>query len=791
MKMRNRNFYKIIMCGLLLALTAVFFCMVSGISSFSEEKQIVLNEICSRNFTLARDDNGVWSDYIELYNAGSEDVSLAGYFLSDDPDRLWKYPLDAITLPPGGHYVIWLDGTDDFDAGRIGFGISGSGEEIFLSRQDTGETVDSVVVPLLTYNTSYGRRTDGEDVWEHMTATIGSANGEAQILPSPELDGPVFSVESGFYEEPFTLELLAGEGETVYYTLDGSEPTADDIPYREPIIIDDASPGENVYASRTDLAPTKDYTPPFPVDKATIVRAVSYNGQDNTVSETVTGVYFVGYQEKEGYGGISVLSVVADPDSFFDEEYGIYVNGAAMEKYKEKGMQNGELAESYVDEDGNTHYRYMASNAFNDGREWEREAAVSLFDGERRHCFTQNAGIRIAGQSTRSGLKKSFNLYGRTIYDEQALFPCGFFSDDVFYSMVKLRVADDIRDAFLVSLTDDRNVSVQKAFPTALFLNGEYWGIYDIRERYKEEYLQNHYGVSAGNVWIMDADAAAVGGSSAQEAYEYMCALITECDLSYDDVYEMVCESIDVQSLIDYCCINLYVDNRDVSFQTNTALWRTIEPEDSPYGDCKWRWMLFDLDDTLHPESAGIENNALFQEPVLQSLMANEQFKRQFRTTFMDIANTVYAYDNVHEELMRWKEIYGDQIIMDRRRFENPDYSKENLEQYLKEIDDFFYNRFPTAVRELKERFAPETALAGVTVTQTIPEGVVYVNTAEITTETWTGQYFAGDPILLTAVPAEGYHFVRWSGDVSGTEEQLEIVLSESGLKVQAVFEKD
>lgn len=775
------------MYGLLSILTVLFLCMINRAVSSSASKQLVLNEICSSNFTLVQDENGNYTDYIELYNAGSGEISLEGYFLSDDAEMLWKYPLDAVTLLPGAHYVVWMDNSD---SGRPGFGISRHGEEIFLSRQDTGKIMDSVKVPALVYNTSYGRVQDGEEDWEKMTATAGKSNAEAELLPSVELENPVFSVESGFYDSPFSLEISAGEGDVVYYTLDGSNPTRNSAIYQEPILIEDVSSRENIYSARTDLAPTRDYTPPFPVDKATVVRAVSYREEENTISEIVSEVYFVGYEEKELYDGLSVLSIVTDPDNLFDYDYGIYGNGAAMDEYKKYGMRDGELAESYIDADGTEHYRYMASNAFHDGKEWEREAAVSYFDETHRHCFTQNIGIRIAGQSTRSSPKKSLNLYGRTIYDENALFPVDFFKGNA-YSTVKLRVAEDIRDAFLSSLAVDRAVSIQKAEPSVVFLNGEYWGIYDIRERYKEEYLQNHYGVSAGNVWIMDADVAAVGGAEAQEAYQYMYTLITECDLSYDDVYAMICENIDVQSLIDYCCINLYVDNRDVSFSTNTALWRTMEPEDSAYGDCKWRWMLFDLDDTLHAEPVGMEENALFLEPVVQSLMANEQFRRQFCLTYMDIANTVYSYDKVHEELMRWKETYGKQIILDRRRFADAEYSEADLDNDIMEIDDFFKKRFPIAMSDLKEQFGLEKELANVTIAQNSPErGILQINTLTLEGETWSGQYYTDYPIRLTAVPEEGYYFAGWRGDVTGAEEQLEVSIPKNGLYVEAIFEK-
>ena len=144
MKIRKRSFCKIEMYGLLVILTALLLCIIGRTVPYSVPKQVVLNEVCSSNFTLIRDENGAYSDYVELYNAGSEEISLTGCYLSDDAESLWKYPLDSITLSPGAYYVVWLDGTDDPESGRVGFGISKSGEEIFLSSQETGEIMDSV-----------------------------------------------------------------------------------------------------------------------------------------------------------------------------------------------------------------------------------------------------------------------------------------------------------------------------------------------------------------------------------------------------------------------------------------------------------------------------------------------------------------------------------------------------------------------------------------------------------------------------------------------------------------------
>lgn len=799
----DKKFFRIIMLLIIVALTGILICAISwGHSSLTSDK-VVINEVCSNNFTLIKDENGNYYDYIELYNPSSEAISLEGCFLSDDENQLQKYALDSVIIPSKGRYVVWLDGIGDAAIGQIGFRVSRLGEEIFLSNLNGEEIIDSVVVPKLSANTSFGRVNDGGKEWKQMTATVGESNNTAEILPSTELKDPVFSVESGFYDEAFSLTITASENEVVYYTLDGSDPTFDSNIYEAALEVDDASRQENVYAVRPDLSPTREYVPSFKVDKATIVRAISYNKQDNTVSKIVSKVYFIGYAEKEEYNDLPIISIVTDPSNLFDMETGIYGNGTKLEQYKAAGGEkDGELLESFTDEEGNSHHLYMASNAFNDGKEWERKAAVSYFDDGHKYSFTQNVGIRVAGQSSRATPKKAFSIYGRDIYDENVIFPYEFFPG-TNYSTIKLRNGGSnnytvmITDAFLEELAVDRNISIQRSTPCIMFLNGEYWGIYNIRERYKEEYLSNHYGVKENNVWLIDGDAARVGDNEAQDAYKNMIAMITECDLSYDDVYAMICDMIDVQSLIDYLCINLYIDNRDVSFMQNTALWRTAESEKSEFGDCKWRWMLFDLDIAIHNDSNSLpltwmKENDLMNEPVVRSLMASEQFRKQFCLTFMDIANTTYAYDTVHEELMEWEETYKTQMVKSHQRFFDADFTQEEYEGYIEDMDIFFKQRFPFAMKSLAEEFGLTGSMETIIIKNSMPEaGTVMVNTALADSgEEWRGTYFTDYPVSLTATAGEGYRFAGWDGDVSGQENRIEVSIPKGGLAVRAIFEK-
>ncbi len=692
----------------LLLVSCACLCSMAGWICYSAEaaNHIVINEICSNNFSVICDDNGRYSDYVELYNPALVSVSLTGFSLSDNEKELKKCSLDSVILPPKSYMLIWLDGTDGDTVGHASFRISSRGESIYLSNKE-GVIIDSVTAPNMDYNTVFARAEDGRDTWRRQTPTAGAPNETGEILPEAVLKKPEFSVKSGFFDEPVQLEITAGQNEIIYYTLDGSEPTTDSLIYEEPLIIRDASPNDNIYSARMDLMADMKYMPAFKVDKAVVVRAAASTEDGSRVSETVTETYFVGFNEKRDYDGYPILALTTDPNNLFDPEIGIYGNGNALKEYDEAaGLVNGEVPDVYTDEAGDTNYRYMSTNAYNAGKEWEREANLIYFDENHEERFKQKAGIRIAGQSTRNASQKSFNLYARDIYDGQKSFSYNFF-EDMEYSSVKLRNGgtdhqrSKIYDPFLQSLAENRDVSIQDSKPCVVFLNGEYWGIYNIRERYKEDYFSNHYGIKENNIWMIDSGADSIGGYDAWNNYNDMICFISENDMTNQKNYERACELIDIQSLIDFYCIHLYIDNNDVGFDKNISLWRSIRSGGEGYEDGRWRFMLYDLDGALD----SFENNTfvesewwkedfgLLDEGIIRSLLKNQDFKKQFIDTFIEIADENFDYEVVHEKLWQWKEQYETQVIKSHQRFIAADVGIEEYNEYINHIDNFFKER--------------------------------------------------------------------------------------------------
>ena len=274
MKLRKKevNIFLIMILGIV----SLFLTSFLYVNEAKESKnEIVLNEICSNNFSVGKNEEGSYCDYVELYNPTLQDQTLDEYYLSDDKEFLCKFSLQGMRIPAKGYLVVWLDAITEENENNS-LGISSEGESVYLVKGENEVIVDSVYVPRLIYNTCYARVEDGESRWDVAEPTLGITNTGAWILPAQELKEPQFSAESGFYEENFYLKIQAGVGEKIYYTLDGSKPTPESIKYTGKIEIHDCSKQDNLYAARKDLSPTRDYTPDFKVDKAMVVRAISY-----------------------------------------------------------------------------------------------------------------------------------------------------------------------------------------------------------------------------------------------------------------------------------------------------------------------------------------------------------------------------------------------------------------------------------------------------------------------------------------------------------------------------------
>ncbi|MBQ6346514.1 MAG: CotH kinase family protein [Clostridia bacterium] len=486
-----------------------------------------------------------------------------------------------------------------------------------------------------------------------------------------------FSQPSGFYDDAFMLE-MTGDGNPIYYTLDCTDPDADSTLYTGPILIEDASPKENVYSAVTDTSAYYDKAllkqngvrqtlkyriPKAPVDKATVVRAVSIDASGNA-SPVSTAVYFVGYGEKTGYAGVNVMTIVTDPANLFDDEKGIYVLGA---KFRES------LKDGIVQYTGEPGVFSWPANYRQRGREWEREAVVHCFDANGEPVFSGPCGIRVQGRATRSHMPKNLNIYARKEYGCPAFDTGALFDRE--YRLNRLNLyngANDLmlRDYMIHAMSDDADVVDQEFCPCALFLDGEYWGVYWLCTRFKPDYLNQVYGVKKDNIVSIKMGKVEIGQDEDLKLYEDMVSFIADNDMRSPEAYARAGELIDLQACIDYYAVEVYVASTDWP-TNNFALWRSRHEASNAYSDGRWRWMLFDLDHTTRVANA--EEDTLWRacnlDALLASLMQNEDFSRRFSEKLVQLARENFAPERTDAFIDAYESDMAEAIEKKYQRF--------------------------------------------------------------------------------------------------------------------------
>ena len=289
------------------------------------ESSVTINEVCPKNSTFASTD-GNYYDWVELYNSSGSSVDIGGWGISDKADKPYRFTFPAGTvIPAGGRKVIFFDATaGETNTSIAPFGLSTSGETLILT-DASGNIASQITFESLASDASYGQYPDGSGEFYTLSATPDAANKAPE--GSNAVRTPVFSAESGFYDNGFALSIEVPEGTTVYYTTDGSDPTTSSEKYASPITVKDMTSEPNKYSARTDITAYTDILAPDEgVLKAAVIRAIAVDGQGRA-SDIITKTYFVGSANVEKYRKMKVISLVTDPDNLFDYEKGIYVKG--------------------------------------------------------------------------------------------------------------------------------------------------------------------------------------------------------------------------------------------------------------------------------------------------------------------------------------------------------------------------------------------------------------------------------------------------------------------------------
>lgn len=603
--------------------------------------------------------------WIELYNKEKNTgIDLSNCCITVNGVKKYTFP-EANVLEAGAFSCI------------EGVGKLGTTEHDIIGISDeSGERLKDIMIPGLKNGESYGCKTDGDISYCYLTASRGKSNSESSTVTMDEL---TFSVPGGFYNDSFLLELTAAQGRKIYYTLDGSEPTASSKLYEAPIPIGNKS-GSNIrYATAEGLDFLNSYRPSS-ISMGTVVRAIAV-GSRAVSGEIKTQSYFVGLKNASDLKNIPVLSIVTAPENLFDYFTGIYVSGQEYEAALARGED--------------------ASEAANYLNGWTREVNVEYFEPGKDKTFEGKMSVSMIRDISVSSPQKSLLLTAAG-----GAFAGSGLTD--YYNGISNRLTVQtnrkdnnykLREYLAGDLLADTAAGMPDIMPCVVFIDGEYWGAYMLRAEYDEKYIARHYGVDEADV-LLAKNGRITNRSNYQQELGELYQFITDHDLREDANYEWVKAHMDIGSYLECFCANMYLANAEYE-PDGLVMWRTIKEQGAGYEDGRWRFLMPRLDNTMKNKEAGktatSSINTFLQagasgDILFQSLLKNTGFRDQLGEVMTKMADDIFSEERVHSLSTELSARLKKMTVMSYKRF----VGNQGDTFYTNEIDkieDFFGQR--------------------------------------------------------------------------------------------------
>lgn len=645
----------------------------AGYSAFDAANRLPLGGVYISEFGGST--GSVASDWVELHNSTGSAVSLGGYGLSNNPKNPAKWVFPDISIEPGEYLLLYATGSADKAQKKnlkLNFNISSTGEALFFF-DPNGKLIDKLSAGRMKSGQSYGR--DGSDNrYYYADPTPGAQNGKGY---EGITQLPAFSVTPGIYDNAVTVAITAGEGETIRYTTDCTTPNA----------------SSEVYSGELSIS------------KNSVIRAAAF--RDGYLSGDVATATYLFRSDGVNHA-LPVVTLVTDPDNLWNSKTGIYATGDQFDPD----------AASYADTLKSATY-YQAKFATEEQVDtiWEKPAAFSLFDDNGKQVFTQNVGIRIAGSFGRGRAQKGFNVIARKEYGKGSMeYP--FFENRPYteYKAVVLRAgAQDqnrskIRDELASGLLEgtDINILYQAYRPTVLYLNGEYWGVYFMKEKRNRFFVAQHENTE-NNVDM------AIGKGFKQRSYGdnsdwvSLYEYATSHDLSSAEAYAYVSERMDVDSFRDYMIAEIYNGNTDTY---NFQYYRLKGG--------KWKFIFYDFcwgfQSPSHETLAfrmGKTPADVCSAKLFAAMLQNKGWRDSFCRRFGELLNTAFApervsalieelYGYVEPEIKREREKFNKDTFMGVKQPNTNLGTYEGFQSEISKLKDFAQKRPEELKRQLQ-----------------------------------------------------------------------------------------
>jgi len=700
-------------------------------------QDLYINEIAARGTSYA-DEDGDCDDWIELYNGGSQAVDIGGLYLTDDYDDLTKWQISQpLTIAQGAFATLWVDSDPEQGGLHADFTLSGAGESVALVQILNNEItiLDSITFSDMPFKASYGRTTDGAPTWQN----FGEITPNASNNGAPNwLSAPAISLTSGSYTGTQEVSISHPDPTVmIYYSLDGSEPDQSGTLYTAPVSITQNT-SLVAKAFKAGSSPSLATRSSFLIDMNLSLPAIYIN---------------------------------TDPANFFDDSIGIYVEGT-------NGITD-----------------FCSTFPANWNQDWERPINLSMMKEDGDAEFSVNAGVSIGGGCSRTFAMKSLNIATREkkYGDKRINYPLYEGRNHNNYRRLKLRNSgqDYLRMAYRdglnhILLWDKIDLELEAFQPSVVYLNGNFWGLHNIRERYVDEFFEVVYDVDPKEIDLIKNPNLPWQEVKKGTDTEYLelYSFLENNDFSMAANYQVADSLIDINVFTNYWASMIYMANADWP-ANNITIWK-----ERKVGG-KWRYGVMDTDgSTSNGFDPNTEANFNTLEHVtddlsqnwpnhsnstmaFRRLLENQEFKDEYIQRTCSFIHLIYDPARVNtfsDSIQAQLEPYMAQHIA-KYGFNNAAGSNiiswniwiDNYKQFFVDRPDFMRNFINSqfslnGTYELHLDYNQNTG------------GTVVVNSNEMETPyNYTGRYFKDVPLQVKAIAKPNYEFQFWleNGDTN------------------------
>ncbi len=629
--------------------------------SYISYGQLQINEICSDNDELLQAADGEYYDWVEIYNNSNKPEQLSNYYLTDDEKKLDKWKFTSQILPSNQFMLVYASGLGELTAGdqHSNFKLSSKGETLYLT--DGTNIIDKVEFGSINEDYSFGRLEENSQFLTPLAIpTPGKSNS---------LSGTIITdKESGIYTSEFDLNLTAAAGQKIYYTTNGDDPTIESKLYESAIAIKD----EYEVYEYLDIPTTgpdstncrvKWYIPKEEIPRCKVISYCTIDNDGNRGKVYRNSFFF------HSNHNLPVVSIVIDNYNLFSQDSGIFVPGVNWD----------------ID------IPCWTGNYFQKG--WEKPATISYFENGKT-TFQEDTGIQLHGETTRTAPQKSLRFYARkkyginkfkNIFFEDA--PVDEFNSLVIRSTMSCMSRTLIKDALTLSCI--QNLVHERTYvkPVVVYINGNYWGISELRTRLDENYLAEKYDLDKDSINIVSVDNRDSPRNGSYDEFSEIYHFVKDNDISINENYEFVKNHLDIDDFIDYYIAEMYFANYDWP-GSNYLIWNGQGKEK------KYKNLFFDIDAGWEdPDMNMFEHtNQLESEKwpnprskniFQQSLFKNNEFRNKFINRAIVLLENDFRFNRIKIKIDSFLTTYGREIDNNIQRFGFP----ESKEKWLADID--------------------------------------------------------------------------------------------------------